>query len=162
MLIHLMQHGACMPKEIDPHQSLSPIGREQATKSAQAAQSLGLNFQLIATSRKTRAMQTAELMAENTGYPVPRIELTDSLKAMAPPKETISFIKEYQGLDSILLTGHLPNLGIVASALLVGSDKLNINIENAGLVQIDYDFIQESGILNWYLNPAQLAQIANN
>lgn len=162
MLIHLMQHGACLPKELDPHQPLSPVGREQISKSAQAAQILGLRFELIASSRKTRAMQTAEIVAQKTGYPVPRIEISDTVKAMAPPKETIGFIREYQGLDSILIIGHLPNLGVVASTLLTGGTKVDIHIENGGLMQIDYNLAEERASLNWYISPAQLAIIAKD
>lgn len=162
MLIHLMQHGACLPKELDEHQSLSPVGREQIIKSAHAAQILGLSFQLIASSRKTRAMQTAELIAKNTGYPVPRIEVSNRIKAMTPPSETIDFIREYDGLDSVFIAGHLPSLGLVASTLLTGGMNLAIHIENGGLMQIDYDLHENKGMLNWYLSPVQLTQIANN
>lgn len=162
MLIHLMQHGACLSKELDHHQPLSPVGREQINKSAHAAQILGLRFELIACSRKARAIQTAEIMAEHTGYPVSRIETTDAIKAMTPPDDTIGFIREYDGLDSVLIAGHLPSLGLVASKLLTGVTKLEINIENGGLMQIDFEPAKERGKLNWYATPAQLAKIAND
>lgn len=138
------------------------MGSEQIGKTGRAAQILGLRFELIACSRKVRAMQTAEIMAEHTGYPVPRIEITDTIKAMSPPKETIGFIKEYQGLDSILLAGHLPSLGLVASLLLTGGPKLELHIENGGLMQINYNMTEEKGVLNWHLSPAQLSKIARD
>ncbi len=160
MDIHLMQHGACLPKELDPHQPLSPVGREQITKSAQAARILGLRFELIVASPKVRSIQTAEIIAEYTGYPVARIEVTEAAKAMAPAQETINFINEYEGLDSIFIAGHLPSLGNIASGLLTGGKALDINIENGGLMQL----ARENGHtkLNWYITPAQLAQIAKD
>jgi len=162
MLIHLMQHGTCMPKELDAHEPLSPMGREQIDKSGRAARILGLRFELIACSRKARAMQTAEIMAEHTGYPVPSIEISDTIKAMTPPRETVAFIKEYQGLDSILIVGHLPSLGLVASLLLSGGTKLDLHIENGGMTQINYNLTEERGILNWHLSPFHLSKIASD
>lgn len=160
MLIHLMQHGACLSKELDPHQPLSPVGREQTVKSAQAARALGLRFELVAASPKVRSQQTAGIMAEHTGYPAARIEVTDAVKAMAPTDTTMKFIREYEGLDSIFIAGHLPSLGLLASAILTGGSRLDIAVENSGLMQIDWDIAAGKGVLNWYLAPAQLALIA--
>lgn len=162
MLIHLMQHGACMPEELDKHQALSPVGREQIVKSAKAAAAMGLRFELIVASPKVRSIQTAEIMAEATGYPVSRIEVTEHVKAMAPAKDSIDFIGEYDGLDSILIAGHLPSLGSIATQLLTGRDILEINIENGGLMQIDSAPGMGKSVLNWYLSPAQMTLIANS
>lgn len=161
MLIHLMQHGACLSKELDPNQPLSPVGREQVDKSARAAQILGLRFELIIASPKIRSLQTAEIMAKQTGYPVSRIEVTDAIKAMAPTRKTLDFIKEYEGLDSIFIAGHLPSLGSLASELLTGGPHLDIAIENSGLMQLQWDITTSKSILNWYLRPSQLAEIAD-
>lgn len=162
MLIHLMQHGACLPKELDPHQPLSPVGREQINKSSKAAQILGLRFELVAASPKVRALQTAEIMADYTGYPISRIEVTEAAKAMSQPEATIRFIREYEGLDSMFIAGHLPSLVRVASILLTGGEKLDINIENGGLMQLDMPMGSDRARLNWYLSPTQLTQIAGS
>lgn len=160
MLIHLMQHGACLSKELDPTQPLSPVGREQVEKSAQAARTLGLNFELVIASPKVRSLQTAQIMAEYTGYPTSRIEVTDAVKAMTPTEKTLDFIKEYDGLDSIFIAGHLPSLASLASKILTDGHHLDIAIENGGLIQLNLDISKGKGILNWYLTPAQLAVIA--
>lgn len=160
MLIHLMQHGACLSKELDPHQPLSPVGKEQIEKSAQAARILGLRFELILASPKTRSLQTAKIMAEATSYPTERIEVTEAVKAMTPPQSTLDLVKEYQGLDSILITGHLPSLSHVISLLLTGGNRLDIDVENGGLTQIDWQDFAGKARLNFHLPPAQLAVIA--
>lgn len=162
MLIHLMQHGACLSKELDTHQPLSPVGREQVEKSAQAARILGLRFELVVASPKLRSLQTAEIMAKYTGYPISRIEVTEAVKAMAPARTTIDFIREYDGLDSILIAGHLPSLGNVVSELLTGGSKMEILIENGGLIQIATLPRKDTCVLNWHLTASQLAIIAKN
>lgn len=160
MLIHLMQHGACMPKEIDAHQPLSPIGREQVFKSAKATQKLGLRFELVIASPKSRSLQTAEIIAEHTGYPVSRIEVTEDVKAMARPQATLDFIRQYQGLDSVFVAGHLPSIAKVASTLLTGGVDMDIAVENGGLMQIDWDIEKNAGTLKWHLSPSHLAKLA--
>jgi phosphohistidine phosphatase len=162
MLIHLMQHGACLPKEVTPNQPLSPVGREQVEKSARAAAILGLRFQLVAASSKTRSVQTAEIMAAQTGYPVERIVVTDAVKAMAPAAETLKFINEYEGLDSILIAGHLPSLALLASAILSPGKGVDVRVENGGLMQLSLDPGNPAGTLNWALTPAQLAVLAGS
>ncbi|EGB13520.1 putative phosphohistidine phosphatase, SixA [Pseudodesulfovibrio mercurii] len=162
MLIHLMQHGACLPKEVNPNQPLSPVGREQVEKSARAAAILGLRFQLVAASSKVRSIQTAEIMAGQTGYPVERIVVTDAVKAMAPTAETINFIREYEGLDSILITGHLPSLALLASAILSPGRHVEVRVENGGLMQLGLEPGKSAGTLNWALTPTQLTVLAGS
>jgi len=162
MLIHLMQHGACLPKELDPSQPLSPVGREQVEKSAKAARILGLNFELVVASPKIRSLQTAEIMSEHTGYPISHIEITETVKAMTPPSTTLDFIQEYDGLDSILIVGHLPSLANLASQITIQDSGLEIGIDNSGLMQLEVTSPKNKGTLNWYLTPAQLAEIAKN
>ena len=162
MLIHLMQHGACLPKEVNPSQPLSPVGREQVEKTARSAAILGLRFQLVAASSKVRSVQTAEIMAELTGYPVERIVITDAVKAMAPPAETLRFIHEYEGLDSILIAGHLPSLGLLASAILSPGKNVDVRVENGGLMQFSLEPGKPAGTLNWAMTPAQLAVLAGS
>jgi len=160
MLITLMQHGACLPEALDPHQPLSPVGREQVIKSARAARKLGLRFELVIASPKLRSIQTAEIMAEFTGYPVAHIEVTEAVKAMAPPAATLDFIREYEGLDSIFIAGHLPSLGRLASTILTQGEGLDIAIENGGLTQIEVTAPQMKGMLKWHLTASHLAEIA--
>ena len=161
MLIHLMQHGANLSKELDPNQPLSPVGREQVGKTARAAQILGLRFELVIASPKLRSLETAKIMAEHTDYPPSRIQVTDSVKAMTHASETLNFIREYNGLNSILIAGHLPSLGAVASSILTSKIPVDITIENGGLMQLYWDLEnQGNGALNWLLTPAQLTVIA--
>ena len=162
MLIHLMQHGACLSKELNQNQPLSPVGREQVEKTARAAHILGLRFELVIASPKLRSLQTAEIMAETTGYPTKHIMVTDRAKALSPASELLNDIGEYNGLESILIAGHLPSLSSVASAILMPGKTLNITIENGGLMQLDFTPGKGNGALNWCLTPAQLGVIAGS
>ena len=65
-------------------------------------------------------------------------------------------------MQSILITGHLPSLGALASAMLGRGEVLYIAIEHGGLMQIFLEPGQDAGTLNWSLTPAQLGIIAGS
>ena len=161
MEIYLMQHGACFSKDVDPEQPLSPVGREQIEKSAAAVKKFGLEFDLVLASPKRRSQQTAKAVAEQTGYPVDKIVVTDKVKAMTPPDQTLEFLKQYGDLEKIFIAGHLPSLAEVASMLLTSGPKVRIKFEMGGLCRIDVETLPSNqGVLCFYLTPAQLRLIA--
>lgn len=160
MELYLMQHGTCLSQEIDPDQPLSPVGRDQIRKSATAVRNLGLGFDAIVTSPKLRAMQTAEAVAMALGLPGDCLTVSESVKATTRPEETMEFLRTL-GAESVLITGHLPNLERLASQLISGHSRLRLGIENGGLLRIDAERIPtDTAQLRWLLSPMQLQLIA--
>lgn len=141
MELYLMQHGTCFSKDIDPDQPLSPVGSEQIAKSAEAVRRLGLSFDCIVASPKTRSIQTAQAVAEAVGYPVESIVVTDQVKAMTPPAKTAAMLAEYAPPEdeqyAMLICGHLPNLAELASLLMTDQGKARIAFSNGGLTRLD-------------------------
>jgi len=58
---------------------LSDVGRSQATAAGRAAKTEGLHFDLIIASPQPRALETAELIAAELGYPKDAIDQMDTL-----------------------------------------------------------------------------------
>lgn len=163
MELYLMQHGSCLPKEIDPNQPLSPVGAEQVMKSAEAARRLGLGFDAIVTSPKPRARETATMVASAWDFPTGSIHVTEAVKAMAEPKDTLAYLQTLGPQEAIFVAGHLPNLGKLASFLLTSEQELNIAIENGGLLRLDAPQLAPgNATLRWYLTPMQLQIIAGS
>ncbi len=160
MELYLMQHGSCLSKEIDPDQPLSPVGREQVLLSAAAARAMGLVFDRIVTSPKTRARQTAQAVAETLGMDEDAILVSEDVKAMARPEAAVRLLAELDA-QSVLVTGHLPHLAELASHLLATTEKVRIAIQNGGLMRLDCPTLPtHSAELRWYLTPLQLQIIA--
>ena len=157
-----MQHGLALGQEVDPERSLSPEGEDQIRDSGRALKKLNISFDLIISSSKKRARQTAELVAESVGYPISKILRTEKLDPAAPASEILSFLDSFREATRILLTGHLPSLNAVASKLLgAGGDSFLLRFENGGVCRIDCETPREgSGILHWHLTPDHLARIA--
>jgi phosphohistidine phosphatase len=155
MEIYLMQHGPNLSKDEDPEEPLSPEGKRLVSKAARAIKRMGLKFDEIIASPKTRSQQTAALVAEAVGFPLESI--VETVKAMTPAEETIAYLAQFGEKDSILIAGHLPSLGEVTSALLTSGSKATIQFERGGIGRIDVDKLPtHEGKLRWYLTPAQL------
>ena len=162
MEIYLMQHGPNLSKDEDPEEPLSPDGKRQVSKAAKAIKRMGLKFDVIIASPKTRSQQTAALVAETVGFPVEGIMETQKIKAMTPAEETIAYLAQFNEKDSILIAGHLPSLAEVASALLTSGSKATIQFERGGIGRIDVEKLPtHDGKLRWYLTPAQLELMAD-
>jgi len=161
MEIYLMQHGQSFSKEADPERSLSPEGEHQIAASAQALEKMGVGFDLIVTSPKKRARQTAEIVAKRLDYPPEEIKVTETLQPTGPAPDAIAFLKAYEDKGRVLLAGHLPSLAEIASDLLSEGSKVSIHFEMGGVCRIDIDMAQGgSGELKSYLTPDQLRLIA--
>jgi phosphohistidine phosphatase len=149
MALYLVQHGHSLPKEIDPDQGLSPEGITDTEHTARLSQSLGLSIGGILHSGKTRARQTAEIMAT----------------ALAPP----GGIKEASGLSplddvapwsslkpgsNLMLVGHLPFMERLAALLVTGSpEQPVIAFQNSGIVCLNRDEFSPKWVIRWALVP---------
>jgi len=112
------------------------------------------------TSPKKRAGQTAEIVAKGLEYPTDDIKVTKTLQPTAPAQEAIAFLKAYEEKRRVLLAGHLPSLGEIASDLLSQGSTVSIRFEMGGVCRIDVDLVQGGpGELRWYLTPEQLRLI---
>ncbi|HDD35747.1 MAG TPA: phosphohistidine phosphatase SixA [Candidatus Desulfofervidus auxilii] len=151
MKLYLMQHGKALPKEKDPQKGLSPEGREQIELSAKALKRLGLSFDVIASSPKKRAKQTAEIVAKECEYEG-EVIINSVFEPLAPPEEAISFLKGLKK-ENIFVAGHLPSLGEIASRLLSETEVL-IQFQMGGICHILLE--NDKGKLIFLLTPEQL------
>ncbi len=158
MELYLMQHGLCLSEAEDPRKPLSPEGRKGIETSARALAKMGLSFDLILTSDKLRAKETAEIIAKGVGYQG-KIQEHQALKPLAPPEEALGVLKDYQA-EKVLIVGHLPSLARIASYLLGGEKGVRIRFKNGGLVALETDLSPGEAELICVLTPEQLALIA--
>jgi phosphohistidine phosphatase len=161
MEIYLMQHGPSFSKDVDPDESLTPAGEAQIVTAGRGLKRMGLRVDVIVSSTKKRAWQTARIVAERLGFEPEKIFQTDLLKPMAAPEESIRFLTQYGAAEAILVAGHLPSLAEIASLLLTEGSKATIQFERGGIGRIDVDSLPtHRGRLRWYLTPEHLQLIA--
>lgn len=152
MKLYLMQHALAYTAEDNPERPLSPEGVEQAKRSAHGIKKYGLTFDLIITSPKRRAQQTAALIAEAVRYPYSDIQSTEAVLPDQSPAEVLELLQKESTDSQILLVSHLPFLANLAHVLMQGGEVL---FENAGLTCFDMSG-PKTASLEFHLKAAHL------
>jgi phosphohistidine phosphatase len=157
MEIYLMQHGRNLPKDQDPDKGLSAEGDAEVRLTARAFKVFHTEFDAILSSPKKRSKQTAAIVAEETGFPPEKITQTEKVEATTPAEETVRALSELSDAKTVLIAGHLPSVGEVASYLLTEGSKVNVEYENGACCCIAVDTLPtHSGRLRWLIKPSQL------
>ncbi|MFW6061917.1 MAG: phosphohistidine phosphatase SixA [Planctomycetota bacterium] len=144
MNLYLVQHGHAVDKERDPQRPLSEQGRRETQAMAGALRPLALRLPEVWHSGKTRAVQTAEILAEAVAAGGELVKRDD----IFPRDEVESAGDDVEQREGdVMVVGHLPFLGRLASWLLAGD-------EDAGVIRFRY-----SGVLCLYRNPNGLWQV---
>ena len=132
MRLYLVQHGKAAPEELDPRRPLTAEGRAAVARVAGFLKPLGLRVEALWHSGKLRAEQTAQLLAEAVacpGGPARR----DGLGPNDPVGPIRSELERHGG--ELMIVGHLPMLGRLASLLLTGREEADVvAFRNGGVV----------------------------
>jgi phosphohistidine phosphatase len=113
--LYLVQHGEALPKEVDPDRPLSERGRSDAARMADLLKRAGVRVARVAHSGKTRARETAEILAGA----VAESGDAESRSGLDPmdPTEPVAEEAASWSCDTMLV-GHLPFMGRLVSRLL--------------------------------------------
>ena len=153
MRLYLIQHGEAKSKDEDPSRPLTEKGAKDAEKVAEHISKLGVKVKKIFHSGKLRAKQTAEICAKYL-KPEEGVSETVGLNPLDPPETWIEKLKTIN--EDIMLTGHLPHLSKLTSALITGDkNKEIIKFRNAGTVCLERDEQGKWTIL-WAIPPEMI------
>ena len=119
-----MRHGQAASPQIDPQQGLSSEGRAEVERLAKRLAGQDVQFSQIFHSEKTRARQTAEIMARILAPDITP-QLRAGLKPNDDPRLLIAELNRWQ--QDTLIASHLPFVpGLLA--------ELTGQAQNMGLV----------------------------
>jgi phosphohistidine phosphatase len=150
MALYLVQHGKSLPKDLDPDQSLSQEGIETTRRIAGIAKENGVTVSQIKHSEKTRARQTAEILASALNPPK-GIEEVSGLK---PLDEVSAIALNLDPKANTMLVGHLPFMERMSSYLLTGSvARPVVKFQNSGIVCLEKEPDDHSWVIVWTLMP---------
>jgi phosphohistidine phosphatase len=154
MFVYLVQHAEAKKEEADPLRPLSEKGLGDINRVASHVSRLNISLEKIFHSSKLRARQTAEILSEYL-KPYKGMTEVDGLSPMDNPDIWAERLKDLPG--DVMLVGHLPHLGRLASLLLCGiSEKNIVSFKMAGIVCLKRDETGEWS-LQWMLTPDTLA-----
>ncbi len=137
MSVYLMQHGNPVPKEEDPDRPLSDQGKGDVERVAEFLKKSGVEVGVAFHSGKTRARQTAEIMLSKLN-PEIQAQKRAGLSPLDDVKEIATQIKAAE--KDLLIAGHLPHLGKLASLLVAGDEAVPVvKFQQGGVVCLQKD-----------------------
>ena len=119
MKLYLMRHGEAEDGNLDPKRPLTDRGRVEVERVAEYLKSEGVRPGSIFYSQKLRARETADLVG---GVLSVEIEETESLMPLDSPETWYDRISDKgEAAGDLMLVGHMPFMGMMASLLMTGS-----------------------------------------
>ncbi len=103
---------------IDKKRPLDKEGKRHCLQLATILNAQKTQFDLVISSPLKRSLQTAQLVATETGYEA-QIVKSEALSPTATSNDFQKLLQSIVGKENILLVGHNPNLGIFLAGLLV-------------------------------------------
>ena len=166
MYVYLIRHAVAHKRDQerwpdDRRRTLTPEGEEEFEEAARGLARTVPEVEVLLSSPYERAWRTAEILAEQAGWPAP--EKLPALEPNVPPDKVVIALQTYQGRQSIALTGHRPCLHELAVYLLTGgAGGADMKIKKGGVVCIEFDEVPEAGAgkLRWLFTPKVLRNIA--
>lgn len=146
---YLVRHGEAKSELEDPAKPLSDHGREEVTRVARYAASIGVEVAEIRHSDRLRSRQTAEILAEHL---VPQLGIREA-EGLAPGDEPDRARAQLEAaVEPLMVVGHLPHLSRLISALVLDNSESEIIRPDTGtmicLVKTEKGFR-----LLWVLTP---------
>ncbi len=137
MLLYLVQHGDALPEDVDPARPLSANGRADAERVAALLAGQVLGITRVLHSGKTRAQQTAEILACEIARGAP-LQAVRGMNPLDDPEPWAEQIDSWT--EDVMLVGHLPFMSRLVSRLLVGKADVGlVTFEPGSVVCLERD-----------------------
>ena len=145
MELYLVQHGEAYPEDLDPERRLTDRGRMETERIARYLYSIGAKPGKILHSGKTRAKETAEILAKYLESPV---EKAEGLNPRDDPKPWAERLNSEE--ESLMIVGHLPFLERLVATLL-GTEEPPIRFRYSGVAKM----VRSEGgwRIEWFITP---------
>jgi phosphohistidine phosphatase len=157
MEIYLVQHGLAQSKQEDPARPLTPAGRREVERVARAVAAAGVRPACVLHSGKTRAQQTADILAAHL-KPAQGVLAVEGLDPGDEPQRIRERVEQAE--QPILLVGHLPHLSRLAALLLAEDcEREVVAFRNAGVVCLERR--EHRFAIRWVLTPELVASRAS-
>ena len=166
-IIYLVRHGIATEPSAhaeDSERALTAEGTRKMTSAARGLKQLGIVPDIVLSSPLRRAQETAALLAGALA-PDLAVEIYAALAPGGVAAELLRGLRTYRAARHLVLVGHQPDLGELASHLLTGSIALApLPFKKGAVAAIEVPSLppRTTGILRWFLTSAQLRAIGGD
>ena len=113
MNLFLLRHASAGLRRLNPlldsKRPLDKEGKQHCLQLAHVLNALKINFDLVISSPLKRSLQTAQLVATETGYETP-ILLSTALSPAANFADFQKLVQDHSDRENLLVVGHSPNI----------------------------------------------------
>ena len=164
MLIYLMRHAIAVERGneayLDDDRPLTDKGKRKMSEASGGMVSLIRDIDLILTSPLKRAHETA-LIAARALKAEHKLQICKELASGSSLKNLLTHVGKHRDLHSLMLIGHEPDLGFLATALL-GYEGSIIEFKKGSICCIDASSLppRSKGTVLWHLQPKHLRALS--
>lgn len=166
MELYLVRHAIAFERDParwpeDGERPLSPQGEARFRPAARGLKRIVPAVDVVLSSPFVRAWRTAELLAEEAGWPDP--QPVRAFEAGQRVTRAVTALRSHADRQSVAVVGHEPNLSELAAHLLAGAEgDLAIEVKKGGVVCLGLDdgVRSGSGWLRWSVSPKILRALA--
>ncbi len=149
MLLYLVRHGKAEPGDHDAARKLTVQGRKTVERVARRLSKAKVQVDRIEHSGLARAAETAEILAKAVSGEVMGVADLGPSDDVAPVASRL----ESTGDGSVMLVGHLPFMGRLASYLLIGdTDTEPLHFRTGAVACLSNS--EQGWMLEWLLPPS--------
>ena len=144
MNLFVLRHASAGTRRTNPlldlKRPLDKEGKQHCLQLAYVLNAQNVSFDLVVSSPLKRSVQTAQLVATETGYET-SILLSNALAPEATLADFHNLLQQSQGRENLLVVGHNPNLQSFVGALLVaaGTAAPVIRLRKGSLARLSFN-----------------------
>ncbi|HNT69756.1 MAG TPA: phosphohistidine phosphatase SixA [Syntrophorhabdaceae bacterium] len=156
MFLYLVQHGEAKKEEEDPARGLAEKGAGDVRRVAAYCARSGIALSRVFESGKTRATQTAGIFSDLL-HSLHGVKKADGLSPMDDPKvwrDRMTTVEE-----DVMLVGHLPHLGRLASLLVCGDSEKGVVNFKMGCVVCLRRSEEDRWAVEWMVIPERCPEL---
>jgi phosphohistidine phosphatase len=157
MNLYVLRHASAGTRRANPvldkKRPLDKEGKQQCLQVGRLLSAQRVQFDLVVSSPLKRALQSASLVSTETGYEG-GIRLSEALSPAATVAQFRQMLLELEGLETVLVVGHNPNLELFLSSLVSPDGKASLRLRKGSIARVE--LTRRQGTLAWLLDPRTL------
>jgi len=163
MVIYFLRHANAGPKQFsdaakDEKRPIDKVGEVQCHDVGRALAFLGVAANVVISSPLTRAMQTAEIVAQEIGYEE-KIVVDPALRPEATFEQFKALLNRHKDKPAIMVVGHDPSMTeFVNRVLSNGTPLAVVEMKKGGVAKVEKE-LRRPAALRWLLTPKVVQRV---
>jgi|HubBroStandDraft_1064217.scaffolds.fasta_scaffold195449_2 phosphohistidine phosphatase len=154
MNLYILRHASAGTRRANPkldvRRPLDKEGKQQSILVGRFLSSLNVQFDRVVSSPLKRALQTAALVSNETGYDS-KIDISDALSPESTVQKFQDLVRSLDKYENVLVVGHNPNLPVFFGSLIAPAGRISTRLRKGSVARIDCTRLP--GTLHWLVDP---------